>query len=123
MKITDIKKKPDNPVTVLQFGEGKFLRAFMEDIIYESVKEGRYKGSVTVVKPRLGSVTAFTEQDCMYTLIVRGLVSGNIVDEKKIITSINEILKFYDVELSIFVQSLNPQNYAASVNGCSKRLL
>ena len=27
------------------------------------------------------------------------------------------------VELSIFVQSLNPQNYAASVNGCSKRLL
>lgn len=96
MKITDIKKKPDNPVTVLQFGEGKFLRAFMEDIIYESVKEGRYKGSVTVVKPRPGSVTAFTEQDCMYTLIVRGLVSGNIVDEKKIITSINEILKFYD---------------------------
>ena len=28
-----------------------------------------------------------------------------------------------DMELSIFVQSLNPQNYAASVNGCSKRLL
>ena len=27
------------------------------------------------------------------------------------------------LELSIFVQSLNPQNYAASVNGCSKRLL
>ena len=29
----------------------------------------------------------------------------------------------WGVELSIFVQSLNPQNYAASVNGCSKRLL
>ena len=30
---------------------------------------------------------------------------------------------FAEMELSIFVQSLNPQNYAASVNGCSKRLL
>ena len=32
-------------------------------------------------------------------------------------------LTFVFLELSIFVQSLNPQNYAASVNGCSKRLL
>ena len=27
------------------------------------------------------------------------------------------------VELSIFVQCLNPQNYAASANGCSRCLL
>lgn len=32
-------------------------------------------------------------------------------------------IQFVEMELSIFVQSLNPQNYAASVNGCSKRLL
>lgn len=28
-----------------------------------------------------------------------------------------------EVELSIFVQCLNPQNYAASANGCSRCLL
>lgn len=30
---------------------------------------------------------------------------------------------FGDLELSIFVQCLNPQNYAASANGCSRCLL
>ena len=28
-----------------------------------------------------------------------------------------------ELELSIFVQCLNPQNYAASANGCSRCLL
>lgn len=31
--------------------------------------------------------------------------------------------RIQELELSIFVQCLNPQNYAASANGCSRCLL
>ena len=34
-----------------------------------------------------------------------------------------DIARHMEVELSIFVQCLNPQNYAASANGCSRCLL
>ena len=38
-------------------------------------------------------------------------------------TDTDEANGVVNMELSIFVQSLNPQNYAASVNDCSRRLL
>lgn len=43
-----------------------------------------------------------------------------IFDRRKQLNMTQETLA---VELSIFVQCLNPQNYAASANGCSRCLL
>lgn len=41
-----------SPVTVLQVGEGNFLRGFFDWMIHECRKKGLFQGSVAVVQPR-----------------------------------------------------------------------
>lgn len=93
MKITELIEKRKRPVRILQFGEGNFLRAFIEEFVQETNEAGVYNGSVCVVKPRAGGeVTSFRQQKCMYTLITQGLKGGKPFRNKKIITCIDAIL-------------------------------
>lgn len=46
------EKLSEAPVTVLQIGEGNFLRGFFNWMIHESRKQGLYDGSIAVVQPR-----------------------------------------------------------------------
>lgn len=59
--------------TVLQFGEGNFLRAFADMFIDSMNKSSLYDGRAVIVKPTSrGSFDAFTAQGCRYTLVTRG---------------------------------------------------
>lgn len=94
MKITDVKEKEKRPIRMIQFGEGRFLRAFIEEYVEDGYNAEKFDGSICVVKPRAGgSVDTFNAQDCMYTLIVRGIKNGEIFEEKRIMTSIDSIIQ------------------------------
>ena len=64
------------PVKVLQFGEGNFLRAFVDYFIDIMNEKTDFGGSVALVKPiSIGQLfPSFKEQDYRYTVVLRGLV-------------------------------------------------
>lgn len=87
---------PAWPVKVLQFGEGNFLRAFVDHMLDIAVEQGRFQGSVAIVKPiPLGTLEAFREQDCRYTVILRGLEDGLAVEKTRLITCVSDAVDAY----------------------------
>jgi tagaturonate reductase len=65
------------PEKILQFGEGNFLRAFVDWFFNELNKSGKFNGSVVAVQPIAnGMVNMLNEQDGLYTLYLRGLKNG-----------------------------------------------
>lgn len=79
----------ERPVKVIQFGEGNFLRGFVDYMIDVANEKGVFNGSVAVVKPiEFGTLDMFREQENQYTLSLRGNVEGKTVEETRIITSI-----------------------------------
>ncbi len=88
---------PARPVRVLQFGEGNFLRAFVDYMIDIANEKTGFNGSVVLVKPiEIGTLfPAFREQDHRYTVLLRGLVDGKQVEQERVITSVSDAVDSY----------------------------
>ena len=81
------------PEKVLQFGTGVLLRALPDFIINTSNNNNIFNGQVVVVKSTsVGNTDAFTAQDNLYTVCVRGTQVGNNVVENHIVSSISRVL-------------------------------
>ena len=82
--------KEKAPIKVLQFGEGNFLRAFVEDFLDQANEKANWNGKVAVIQPtpRGRKTDIINGQDGLYTLYLRGSEKGKKVDEKRIISSI-----------------------------------
>ncbi|SKA73685.1 tagaturonate reductase [Clostridium sp. USBA 49] len=90
----DFKRYPEK---VIQFGEGNFLRAFVDWQIDKLNKEANFNGSVVVVQPiEFGLVDKINEQDGLYTLYLQGIKDGKAVREHFIINSISRGLNPYN---------------------------
>ncbi|WP_297422247.1 tagaturonate reductase [Clostridium sp.] len=78
------------PEKVLQFGEGNFLRAFVDWQIDKMNEEADFNGSVVVVQPQAGGlVHKLNEQDSLFTLYLQGVQNGKAIKTHKIINSIS----------------------------------
>ena len=87
---------PQRPVKVLQFGEGNFLRAFVDYMIDIANEKTDFNGGIVLVKPiSFGNLEAFHQQDCRYTVMLRGLVDGNPTEQSRLITSVNDAVDAY----------------------------
>jgi tagaturonate reductase len=85
------------PEKILQFGTGVLLRALPDYFIDKANKEGIFNGRVVVVKSTgTGEKDAFDRQDGMYTLAVRGLENGEILEEAIICSAISRVLSATD---------------------------
>ncbi len=88
----DYNKQTEVPLKekVLQFGEGNFLRAFIDWMIDELNFNNKFNGSVVVVQPLpSGLIDMLNDQDGLYTLMLRGIENGEVKDKRKIISSIS----------------------------------
>ncbi|MCB2290582.1 tagaturonate reductase [Clostridium sp. CS001] len=84
------------PEKVLQFGEGNFLRAFVDWQIDEMNKKAGFNGSVVVVQPiEFGLVDKLNEQDGLYTLYLQGINEGKAIEEHSVINSISRGINPY----------------------------
>ena len=78
------------PERVVQFGEGNFLRSFADWMIDAMNGRGLFGGSAVVVQPiERGTVDVLNAQDGLYTLILRGLQGGRVVEQRQVITAIS----------------------------------
>ena len=89
-------KKVERPVRVLQFGEGNFLRAFVDYMIDIANERGVFDGDIVLVKPiEFGSLAHMKEQECQYTVQLRGIVDGEAKKLNRIVTSVADAVDAY----------------------------
>ena len=85
------------PVRVLQFGEGNFLRAFIDWMFHEMNKQGKFNGMAQLVQPLpSGMAEQINAQDGLYTLILRGIADGKTVEKREVIESVKGCLNPYE---------------------------
>jgi len=78
------------PEKVIQFGEGNFLRGFVDWQIDKMNDEADFNGSAVVVQPQEGGlIDMLNEQDGLYTLYLQGIQNGEAVKTHKIINSVS----------------------------------
>lgn len=91
-----IKPFPKRPIKVVQFGEGNFLRAFVDPFIQTLNEKGLFDGNVAVIQPMpQGRVRDLEQQDGLYTLILEGIDQGQVVSERKIVDVLSEFIDPY----------------------------
>jgi len=87
------------PEKVLQFGEGNFLRAFVNYWFDVANEKAGWNGKCCLVQPIAQGLTKLiNEQDGLYTLYLRGNENGQKVDRKRIISSVSRCLNPYEEE-------------------------
>ena len=84
------------PERIIQFGEGNFLRAFVDWIVYNMNKKADFNGGVVVVQPIAnGMVDMLNAQDGLYHLNLQGVEAGKEVDSIELIDVITRGLNPY----------------------------
>lgn len=84
------------PERIIQFGEGNFLRAFVDWIVWNMNVKADFNASVVVVQPiAQGMVDMLNKQDCLYHVNLQGLDQGVAVDNLTMIDVISRALNPY----------------------------
>lgn len=84
------------PERILQFGEGNFLRAFVDWIVYNMNKKLDFNAGVVVVQPiPNGMVDMLNDQDGLYHLNLQGINHGETIDSLELIDVITRGLNPY----------------------------
>ena len=86
----------DRPIRVVQFGQGNFLRAFVDYMIDVANERGQFNGNIVLVKStERGNLDAFHAQDYQYTVSLRGVIDGIAQTTNRTITSVCDAVSAY----------------------------
>ena len=89
-------KAQSRPDKIIQFGEGNFLRAFVDWIIWNTNKATDFNAGVVVVQPiDKGMVDMLNSQDGLYHVNLQGIDKGEPVDSIEMIDVINRGINPY----------------------------
>lgn len=106
LKRQDVKRHTER---VLQFGEGNFLRGFVDWMFDRLNKEYGGDFGVVVIQPRPGNkMERLNNQDGLYTLYSRGLINGVKAEETRIIDCITRGVNPYEDTDEFFKCAKNP---------------
>jgi len=87
------------PEKVLQFGEGNFLRAFVNYWFDIANEKADWNGKCVLVQPiEFGLTDMINAQEGLYTLYLRGTENGQSVDSRRVISSVSRCLNPYTAE-------------------------
>lgn len=88
--------KKTAPIKIMQFGEGNFLRAFVDWIIQKMNDSGKYTGHVVLVQPLDGGrVANLKEQDFLYNVYLQGVDNGKVVRTHETIDVVDDGINPY----------------------------
>ena len=87
---------PSRPTRIIQFGEGNFLRAFLDWQVQKMNEADVFDGGVAVVQPLAqGRVADLEQQDRLYTVLLEGLQAGQPINSHDIVTVVNQTVNPY----------------------------
>lgn len=94
---SEIHATVSRPVKILQFGEGNFLRAFVDWIIQDLNNKGVINANVAVVQPvPFGRIADLERQNGLYTLCLEGIEDGKQVQKRQVIDVLADFINPYD---------------------------
>ena len=104
------------PEKVLQFGEGNFLRAFVDYFFDVANEKCGFNGKVVLCQPIApGLANMINEQQGLYTLYLRGFENGQKVNQKRVISAVSRCLNPYEDFGALLACAKNPDlRYLAS---------
>ena len=99
----------DAPERVLQFGEGNFLRAFVDYFIDVMNEKAGFNSKVVLCQPiESGLSDMINEQEGLYTLFLRGFQDGQEVNKKRVISCVSRCLNPYSDFEAVLECASNP---------------
>lgn len=99
----------DAPERVLQFGEGNFLRAFVDCFIDQMNEKAGFDGKVVLVQPIApGLAKLINDQEGLYTLFLRGQENQEAVNRKRVISCVSRCLNPYEEYQAVLDCAKNP---------------
>lgn len=97
------------PERVLQFGEGNFLRAFVDYFIDMLNERTGFNSKVVLCQPIApGLADMINEQEGLYTLFLRGFENGKKVNDKRVISCVSRCLNPYKEYDEVLACAENP---------------
>src|SRR5437764_10558796 len=81
------------PETILQFGAGRFLRAFIDRFVHQANEQGQNVGRIVVLQrePDQRSELLNKKPDG-YEVLVRGYQDGKVVERREPVKSISRVI-------------------------------
>ena len=99
----------DAPERGLQFGEGNFLRAFVDYFIDMMNEKADFNSKVVLCQPIApGLADMINEQEGLYTLFLRGFENGKKVNDKRVISCVSRCLNPYKDYDAVLACAKNP---------------
>lgn len=84
------------PEKIMQFGEGNFLRAFVDYFFDVANEKAGFNGKAVLVQPIASGLTdLINQQEGLYTLYLRGSEKGRKIDNKRVISSCSRAINPY----------------------------
>ena len=109
-------EKIDRPVQVLQFGEGNFLRAFVDWLIDIANEKGVMNTGVAICKPRnssekksLTTIDLLNAQDNMYHVYLEGIENKEPRKDIRLVKSVMDAFNPYDDYAKYETYILSPE--------------
>lgn len=105
------KLKSNRPEKIIQFGEGNFIRAFMDWMIHQMNKKGTFNGQIVAIQPTPHGkiVSKLNAQNGLFTVILRGVLNGQIINNHEVITSISRGINPYTNWQEVLKCAENPE--------------
>lgn len=93
----NVTDTPKHPERILQFGEGNFLRAFVDWMVQRMNERVGFDSSVAIVQPiAQGMADLINRQDGLYHLVLEGMKDGEAVRETELINCVTRCINPYD---------------------------
>lgn len=98
------------PERIIQFGEGNFLRAFVDWIVWKMNQRTDFNGSVVVVQPiERGMADWLNGQDCLYHVNLQGRLNGEAVNSLERVDVISRALNPYSQNAAFMALADQPE--------------
>jgi tagaturonate reductase len=94
--ITEVRKPENRREKILQYGEGNFLRAFVDWMVDITNEKTGFNGNAVLVQPlERGLADMINAQQGLYTTVLRGVQDGKTVEDFRVINSVSRCLNPY----------------------------
>ncbi|MEM8764677.1 MAG: tagaturonate reductase [Bacteroidota bacterium] len=104
-----ISSVPKRPVKIVQFGEGNFLRGFVDWMVDILNEQTDFNGNIQIVQPLpQGMETLINQQQGLYHVVLEGLEKGNKVQNSRLITAVEGVLNPYEAYKDFLSLAENP---------------
>jgi tagaturonate reductase len=98
------------PTKIIQFGEGNFLRAFVDWMVHQINQNSDFNAGVTIIQPiEKGLSEIINKQEGLYHVILQGIKSGQFQSDITLVDCVNQCIDPYSDYEVFLKEAENPE--------------